>query len=154
LPPRRFCANITPQFSTFGGASAIMITEEDEKQLREKIRKSLEHFEENEPSNFEDGLKPEKKDPDRAKEIETIVSDETDRYFQQKGLIKHISSSGRVYWLTPEEEEGWERRHNRRKKKTKKVKRKMTKKEVLFYIFFLLAALIIIIVLFRTAVFY
>jgi hypothetical protein len=132
----------------------IMITEEDEKELREKIRKSLEQFEENEPSAFEDGLKPDKKDPDRAREIETIVSDETDKYFQQKGLVKHISSSGRVYWLTPEEEAGWERRHTRRRKKKKTAKRKMTKKEILFYVFFLLAALVTIIVLFRTAVFY
>ena len=86
-----------------GSVSKIMITEEDEKQLREKIRKSLEQFDEREPSILEDGLKPDKKDPDRAKEIETIVSDETDKYYQQKGLIKHVSSTGRVYWLTPEE---------------------------------------------------
>ena len=85
--------------------------------------------------------------------LEQIVADETDKFFERKGLIKHISSSGRVYWLTPEEEEGWKRRHNRKKRrKKKKTKPKITKKEIVFYVFFFLSALIIIIVLFRTAV--
>ena len=138
------------------GDRVVMITEEDEKQLREKIRRSLEQIKESEPSTLKGKVvQEEKESAENSKLKEQIISEETDKYFQEKGLIKHISSSGRIYWLTPEEEERWKHRRSRKKKKKRnnQAKPKITKKEVLFYIFFFLCALIIIIVLFHTAVF-
>jgi hypothetical protein len=128
-----------------------MITEDDEKKLRDKIRKSLDQLEDKDPSLLGTGERP-AEDPERASHLEKIVADETDKYFEEKGLKKHISSSGRVYWLTPEEEQGWERHHVHRRKKKKKTRHSLTRKEILFYVFFFLSALIIIIVLFRTTV--
>jgi hypothetical protein len=133
-----------------------MITEDDEKQLREKIRRSLEQFKESEPSALKGDAVPEVKEPpENSQRKEQIITEETERYFQEKGLVKHISSTGRVYWLTPEEKERRISLRSRKKrtKRTKQPKRKITRKEVLFYIFFFLGALIIILVLFHTAVF-
>ena len=100
-----------------GGARCYnwrMIEPEQEDELRQRVRRSLE-------SILSDGGER----PDAATvlpgqepaRVQAIVDEETERFYTRMGLVKHVSRSGRVFWVTEAEKEklGSRRRRLRRR---------------------------------------
>ena len=127
----------------------------DEEAIREKVRKSIEELD----TSLSDSRVPENGVPHedlRIREItERIVAEETERHFTAKGLVKYVSSTGRVYWLTPEERDHRlaSRQHRRSKRKRKKLPRAIDRKKALALFFFLVVVVLVVWLLFATGVF-
>lgn len=95
---------------------------DEEKKLREQIRKELEERERRMIESRE------KEESERHENLENrfrqqIIEEEEARFFSERGYVKYVNRHGGTEWLTPEEAE---RRHNRRR--SKKPSRQRTKK--------------------------
>ncbi len=102
----------------------MALTPQEEKQLREKIRKELEEREQRLLSARS------KKEDTRRERLETrirnqIKEEEEVEYFTSKGYVKHKNRYGEVEWLPPEEAE---QRKNRRRSSGKSASRQRSRK--------------------------
>ena len=88
-----------------------MASTEDDKEVRDRVRKSLE-------SILGDEDDDDAKAPAELGRLQAILTEETEKYYEKKGLVKHLSRSGRTYWVTPEEKErlGASRRRRRKRR--------------------------------------
>lgn len=92
------------------------LTPDEEKRLREEVRKQLEIREQ----RMLEGKRQENKD--RQRNIEDrlrrqIKEDEEEQYFVDRGYVKHVNRYGGVEWLKPEEAETRQSRRRSGKKK-------------------------------------
>lgn len=102
----------------------MALTPDEEKQLREQIRRDLQ---ERERRMLES---KEKEQGDRQKNLESrirqqIVDEEEEKYFSEKGYVKYINRHGSVEWLTPQEaEERQNRRRSQKKSSGRRARRR------------------------------
>ena len=75
-------------------------------ELRRRVRDSLENI--LDPS--ETGDPP----PDVGR-LQSILEEETEEYYQRHGMVKHMSRTGRAFWVTAEEEKRLSKRGRRSK---------------------------------------
>ena len=90
------------------------LTPEEEKRLREQIRKELEERERRARESKQ------KEEEERQRRLEErlrlkIREEEEERFYTEKGYVKYINHRGGVEWITPEEARA---REERRRKKT------------------------------------
>ncbi len=104
------------------------LTPEEEKRLREKIRKDLEERERR--------LRESKQREEEARQMQIeerirqkIKEEEEEQFFKEKGYVKYINHRGEVEWLTPEEAK--KRQGRRRTKKTSSRHRRRQKRKIL-----------------------
>lgn len=128
----------------------MALTPEEEKRLREQIRKDLR---ERERRMLESNQKEE---TSRQKNLESrirqqIVEEEEERYFTEQGYVKYVNRYGGVEWLMPEEAE--KRQGRRRSKKKSSGRRTQRRKRTLLKwainLSIILVALVVFIYLFR-----
>ncbi|RMF60111.1 MAG: PEGA domain-containing protein [Calditrichaeota bacterium] len=103
------------------------LTPEEEKRLREKIRKELEERE----SRIRESKEQEEKI--RQQQLEErirqkIKEEEEERFYQERGYVKYINHRGEVEWITPEEAK--KRSGRRRSRKTSSRQRKRTQRRI------------------------
>jgi len=101
------------------------LTPEEEKKIREEIRKNLEKREKK--------IKEEKEreQSDRQRHLEErllakIREEEEEKYFSERGYTRYVSRYGEVEWLTPDEVH---RRDNSRRSKKSSSRRKSRKRK-------------------------
>ena len=81
-----------------------MLTSQEEAALREKVRQSLNLILKEPREEVARDVADGGAERGRLSEAEKIIAEETERYYQGMGLVKHISRSGQVFWITPAEE--------------------------------------------------
>ena len=106
------------------------ITEEEEKSIREKVRKELEEkerekleaFERDRKANEEEDIELREKDQKRKDDLNRleIAEDEKKKYYKEKGYIPVIDGSGNLVWFSPAE---YESKKDRIKSRSSKKKR-------------------------------
>ncbi len=100
------------------------LTPEEEKKLREEIRRKLEERERRMKQSQE------KAEEERQKHLEErlrarIREEEEERFFTERGYVKYINRHGEVEWLTPEEAE---KRRGRKRTRRTSSRRKMRRR--------------------------
>ena len=106
------------------------ITEEEEKSIREKVRKELEEkerekleaFERDRKANEEEDIELREKDQKRKDDLNRleIAEDEKKKYYKEKGYIPVFDGSGNLVWFSPAE---YESKKDRIKSRSSKKKR-------------------------------
>lgn len=106
----------------------MALTPDEEKKLREQIRKELEERERRIIENR-------KKEESTRHEIlekrfrQQIIEEEEERFFSERGYVKYVNRYGGTEWLTPEEVE---QRQNRRRSKKSSHRRSQKRKNLLW----------------------
>ncbi len=92
-----------------------MLSPEQERQLREKVRRELE---ETEAERIRQRQLQEEEERKRLLEEERqrIILEEREKFYRERGLQKYVNHFGRVEWLTPEQIEARKRKIVQRKK--------------------------------------
>ncbi|RMG67712.1 MAG: PEGA domain-containing protein [Calditrichaeota bacterium] len=103
------------------------LTPEEEKRLREEIRRKLEERERRMKQSQE------KAEEERQRHLEErlrarIREEEEERFFTERGYVKYINRYGEVEWLTPEEAE---KRRGRKRTRRTSSRRKMRRRRKL-----------------------
>lgn len=106
----------------------MALTPEEEKKLREEIRKELEN---KERILHEDKQRKEMERRERLEKMmrEKIREEEEEKYFSQKGYVKYVNHQGLVEWVKPEEAES--RKQKRRSKKSSSRYKRHRKKRLI-----------------------
>ena len=85
--------------------------QDNEQLLRQKVRTSLE-------SILGDATDAgAEADPSGISRAQQILDEETERYYEKSGLVKHLSRTGRGHWVTQEEKARLDGREKQRKRK-------------------------------------
>ncbi len=93
----------------------MALTPEEEKKLREEIRKKLEEKEKKlREAKTREEFERQKKLEERIRA--RIREEEEEKFYTEKGYVKYINRHGEVEWITPEEAE-----HRKSRKRTKKA---------------------------------
>ena len=106
----------------------MALTPEEEKKLREEIRKKLEAREERyrESKQKEEELRRQRlEDRLRAK----IREEEEEKYYRERGYVQYKNRHGEVEWVTPEEKE--KRQNSRRTRKVSSRRKRQKRKKML-----------------------
>ena len=96
-----------------------MLTESEERRIRETVRQGLDNILNATMEPSSDGASsPDDttRDLERLAEAERIIAEETQRYYDGRGLVKHETSDGRLLWVTPTEAARF-RGHNSRRRR-------------------------------------
>jgi hypothetical protein len=93
-----------------------MLTQDEEQRIRETVRKSLENI--LGEGHRVPGATPAPQAAAGLTDAERILAEETEAYYARMGLIKHVSRSGQVFWVTPHEESRLRERRARRKRRS------------------------------------
>ncbi len=102
------------------------LTPEEEKRLREKIRKELEERE----RRIRESKEAEERERQRRFEERLrmqIREEEEERFYTERGYVKYINHRGGVEWITPEEAEQRKQRRRSRKPMSRRAARKKRK---------------------------
>ena len=102
------------------------LTPEEEKRLREKIRKELEERERRIRQSQEEEEKERQRRMEERLRIQ-IREEEEERFYTERGYVKYINHRGGVEWLTPEEVEQRKQRRKSRKPSSRRAARKKRK---------------------------
>ncbi len=103
------------------------LTPEEERRLREKIRKELEERE----RRIRESKEAEEKERQRRFEERLrmqIREEEEERFYTERGYVKYINHRGGVEWLTPEEAEQRKKRRRSRKPTSRRATMKRRKR--------------------------
>ena len=103
------------------------LTPEEERRLREKIRKELEERE----RRIRQSKEAEEKERQRRFEERLrmqIREEEEERFYTERGYVKYINHRGGVEWLTPEEAEQRKQRRKSRKPSSRRATHKRRKR--------------------------
>ncbi len=107
-----------------------MLSPDERRQLREKVRKELEQAEV-EKSRQEQLKEQEEKEKQLEADRQQIVLEEQEKFYKERGLQKYLNHYGKVEWLTPEQIEAREKQTVRRKKsRSKHSKRHSSRKRM------------------------
>jgi len=124
------------------------LTPEEEKRLREEIRKKLE-----ERLRKEKNLKKQEQES-KQKQLEArlrkkIEEEEEERYYTEQGLIKYINRHGEVEWITPEEAEKRKNSRRSRKPSSHRRHRKTTTKKIVINVALIFAILFVMLFIYK-----
>jgi hypothetical protein len=92
-----------------------MLSQQEEQQIRDTVRRSLGNILRENPGAV-GGTPTLPAELERLSDAKRIIAEETERYYQALGLVKHVSREGQVYWVTPAEHDRLmvrRRRHRR-----------------------------------------
>ncbi len=103
-----------------------MLKPEEEKELREKVKKELEDQNKKNKVIQIKRIQEYKNILEREKHIQIIIQEEEEAFYSKKGFIKYTSRTGNIYWLSPEE---YEQRMKKRKSHRRKSESKNNSKE-------------------------
>lgn len=98
-----------------------MLKPEEERELREKVKKELEEQNKKKKVIQKKRIQEYKNILEREKHIQEIIQEEEETFYSEKGFKKYISRTGNIYWLSPEE---YEQRMKKRKSHRRKSKSK------------------------------
>ena len=119
-----------------------MLTKDEEQRIRDTVRRSLDNILGSKADEDGGGVDA-PSELDKLTEAERIIAEETERYYQARGLVRHQSRSGRVHWVTPDEEEKLRERDGRRRHRTRRPLRVRPRVALVWAVTILLAALLI-----------
>jgi hypothetical protein len=94
-----------------------MLTQNEENEIRDTVRRSLDSIlAKREGQANGNGTPPPPGDAEHVTDAKRIIGEETERYYQKLGLVKHVSRGGQVFWVTPAEAEKLQIRRKRQEK--------------------------------------
>src|SRR3990172_8408834 len=117
----------------------MVISEEEEKSIREKIRKELEIKEQERIEALKSAKQAEEEEQNRLRETEDekgdylkrleITEDEKNKFYKEKGFIPVKDASGNLKWLSPEEYEKKKHKIKNHRSKRRKEEEEIEDKE-------------------------
>lgn len=96
---------------------------EEEREVREKVRRELEQAE-TERLRQSQLQEQEEREKQLEEDRQRIILEEQEKFYKERGLQKYVNHFGKVEWLTPEQIEAREKKTVRRKKSRSKHSRR------------------------------
>lgn len=94
-----------------------ILTPEEEAEYRKKARERIIVRERNKEHQRESSREERQRKADLELRRWNIIQEETERFYNERGLVRYVSSTGKVMWIPKDEAE---RRRGRRVKKRRK----------------------------------
>ena len=123
-----------------------MLTTDEEQKIRDSVRRSLMSLRQEKSADAE---ADDPEELEKLGEAERIIAEETERYYTERGLVRHVTRSGRVTWLPPAEAA---RAAERRTRPKRKHRRRFDRRVVMVWTTAILVSLLAAAYLIKTQV--
>lgn len=91
-----------------------MLSREEEAEIRETVRRSLDSILKSPGEKSSEPVAGAPPELERIADAKRIIGDETEQYYTKLGLVKHVSRSNQIFWVTPAERDRLLRSRRRR----------------------------------------
>jgi hypothetical protein len=85
--------------------------------------------------------------------LQAILTEETEAFYERMGLVRHVSRTGRIHWVTPEEQAHLSsRRRKRRRRRDPSMLERLNSRVLFVWVATGLIAALLLVYLIKTEV--